>query len=62
MMEFVVMAFLRIQDQKIRRVRQNQKKIRAETYKNVSKNIAEGDIEGVNHDRKIILPWKCKMV
>ena len=32
------------------------KKIRAETYKNVSKNIAEGDIEGVNHGRKIILP------
>ena len=56
MMEFVVMAFLRIQDQKIRWVRQNQKKIRAETYKNVSKNIAEGDIEGVNHGRKIILP------
>ena len=56
MMEFVVMAFLRIQDQKIRWVRQIQKKIRAETYKNVSKNIAEGDIEGVNHGRKIILP------
>ena len=55
MMEFVVMAFLRIQDQKIRWVRQN-KKIRAETYKNVSINIAEGDIEGVNHGRKIILP------
>ena len=32
------------------------KKIRAETYKNVSKNIVEGDIEGVNHGRKIILP------
>ena len=25
-------------------------------YKNVSKNIAEGDIEAVNHGRKIILP------
>ena len=25
-------------------------------YKNVSKNIAEGGIEGVNHGRKVILP------
>ena len=47
MMEFVVIAFLRIQDQKLRWVRLNQKKIRAETYKNVSKNIVEGGIEGV---------------
>ena len=36
-------------------VKQN-KKIRAETYKNAIKNIAEGDIEGVNHGRRIFLP------
>ena len=55
MMEFVVMAFLRVQDQKIGWVRQN-KKIRAKIHKNVSKHIAAGDIEGFNHGRKIILP------
>lgn len=44
MMEFVVMAFLRTQDQKLRWCRKNQKKLRAETYKNVSKNVEAGDI------------------
>ena len=56
MMEFVVMAFLRTQDQKLRWCRKNQKKLRAETYKNVSKNVEAGDNVGFNHGKKVILP------
>ena len=40
-MEFVVMAFLRTQDQKLRWCRQNQKTLRAEIYKNVIKIMPE---------------------
>ena len=56
MMEFVVMAFLRTQSQKLRWIRQNQKKVRAETYKNVTRYVAEGDNEGVNLGKRFILP------
>ena len=52
-MKFVVMAFLRTQDQKLRWCRKNQKKLRAETYKNVSKNVEAGDNVGFNHGKRL---------
>ena len=56
MMEFVVMAFLREQTQKLRWMRKNQKKIRAEMYKTLLENVQQGEVHGVNHGRKVILP------
>ena len=54
MMEFVVMAFLMTQDQKLRWCRKNQKKLRAETYKNGSKHVEAGDNVGFNHGKNYI--------
>ena len=47
------MVFLRTQDQKLRWCRKNQKKLRAETYKNVSKNVEAGDNVGFNHGKRL---------
>ena len=43
MMEFVVMAYIREQEQKLRWVRQHQQKLRAETYKTLCKNVEPGN-------------------
>ena len=56
MMEFVVMAFLREQTQRLRWMRINQKKIRAEMYKTLCENIQGDESYGISHGRKVILP------
>ena len=50
------MAFLMEQTQKLRWMRKNQKKIRAEMYKTLLENIQGGDSHGLSHGRKVILP------
>ena len=56
MMEFVVMAYIREQEQNLRLVRQNQKKLRAETYKSLCEHVEAGNEQGKNHGRRVILP------
>ena len=49
------MAYIREQEQKLRWVRQNQKKLRAETYKTLCENVEPGNQTGKKHGRKVIL-------
>ena len=49
MMEFVVMAFLREQTQKLRWLRKNQKRIRAEMYKTLCENIQGDESYVISH-------------
>ena len=56
MMEFVVMAFLREQHQKLRWIKDNQKKIRAETYNTLKDNVRTEHETGYDHGKRVILP------
>ena len=56
MMEFVVMAFLREQNQKLRWIKDNQKQIRAETYNILRENVQSEGETGYEHGKRVILP------
>ena len=56
MMEFVVIAYIREQEQKLRWVRQNQKKLRAETYKTLCENVEAGNEQGKNMTGELFYP------
>ena len=56
MMEFFVMAFLREQNQKLRWIKDNQKKLRAETYITLRENVQTESETGNQHGKRVILP------
>ena len=54
--EFIVMAFVREQQQKLRWIKDHQKQIRAESYQTLKKNIKSNTETGDQHGKRIILP------
>ena len=56
MMEFVVMAFLRTDTQKLRWARKHQRTLRAESYKTLNRNVNQNNGIGVEHGKRVILP------
>ena len=54
--EFVVMAFIRDQQQKLRWIKDHQKQIRAESYQTLKKNVQSNTETGDKHGKRVILP------